>query len=114
MSSFTSSIAIHFQASTSSGFITGFRHNNQSLHDQTHALSNHYQTGLINKMKKSLSSVLKPFLQTIFYYQHQYYSPLPLMTATGISQRAENGILMSTLLQHDFILLFKTKQKSTM
>jgi hypothetical protein len=34
-----------FQSSTSSGFITGFRHNNQSLHDQTHALSNHYQTG---------------------------------------------------------------------
>jgi hypothetical protein len=39
-------------------------------------------------MKKSLSSVLKPFLQVIFYYQHQYYSPLPLMTATGISQRS--------------------------
>jgi hypothetical protein len=56
---FTSSIAIHFQASTSSGFITDFRHNNQSLHDQTHALSNHYQTGLINKMK-SFESVLKP------------------------------------------------------
>jgi hypothetical protein len=29
------SIAIHFQASTSSG-LPDFRHNNQSLHDQAH------------------------------------------------------------------------------
>jgi hypothetical protein len=31
------------------------------------------------------------------------------MTATGISQRSENEFLMSTLLQHDFILAVQNK-----
>jgi hypothetical protein len=47
--------------------------------------------GLINKMKSSLSSVLKPFLQVIFYYQHPYYSP-SFDDCNRYYPEAENGI----------------------
>jgi hypothetical protein len=66
--------------------------------------------GLINKMKSSLSSVLKPISSSNLLLPAPYYSPLPLMTATGISPKKRRMVfLMSTLLQHDFILAVQNK-----
>jgi hypothetical protein len=58
-------------------------------------------------MKSSLSSVLKPISSNLLL-PAPYYSPLPL--TVGISPKKRRMVfLMSTLLQHDFILAVQNK-----